>query len=97
MYNARSALDFAVKMKKRRRSEREGGGGGGDGEREGGSKTGGVRVNAIYVAFVGDGRKGVASSGRKARADNLALNKLRRLGNIMEARYFHLGEDFMRR
>ena len=96
LYDARAAYDRAAKMEKRWRSEREGGGGGG-GEREGGGKTGGVRVNARYAAFVGDGRKGVASRDREARANDMALDKLRRLGDVRDARYFHLGEDFMRR
>ena len=46
---------------------------------------------------MGDRSKGVTSRDRKVRADNLAIDKPRRLGNAREDQYFHIEEDFMRR
>ena len=46
---------------------------------------------------MGDGSKGVTSRDRKVRADNLAIDKPRRLVKVREDQYFHLEEDFMRR
>ena len=54
-------------------------------------------MNVSYTAFVGDGGKGANSRYRKLRADNMPLHKPRRLGNVREAVYFYLGEEFMRR
>ena len=54
-------------------------------------------VNKNYVIFMGRYTKALLSISIKERDEYLEICKLSILGNMREARYFHLGEDFMRR
>eukprot|EP00546_Thalassionema_frauenfeldii_P021132 CAMPEP_0178896684 /NCGR_PEP_ID=MMETSP0786-20121207/1317_1 /TAXON_ID=186022 /ORGANISM="Thalassionema frauenfeldii, Strain CCMP 1798" /LENGTH=605 /DNA_ID=CAMNT_0020567129 /DNA_START=132 /DNA_END=1949 /DNA_ORIENTATION=- len=54
-------------------------------------------VNDQYAAFTSGSRSGKQSKAITKKADKIAAEQLRRVGNLQKARYRHVSEDFLRR
>mmetsp|Transcript_16227 Transcript_16227/g.23868 ORF Transcript_16227/g.23868 Transcript_16227/m.23868 type:complete len:653 (+) Transcript_16227:112-2070(+) len=54
-------------------------------------------VNDQYAAFTSGSRSGKQNKAIVKKADKIAAEQLRRVGNLQKARYRHVSEDFLRR